>query len=199
LTDFFTIDYKSEQKALLEIAIDKFIINNLVTGKNAARRPQQQIQPQQAARGQPTTQYDVLSSNEDDKEEESKSDEDEESKSHEDEESQSEEDDNNKKKLPKAKQPTLTRELRALVGISQESDETSEEPRPSRSKMTRELRSLGTIPPAEESTTTTTSSNKEGSPGAIHTAITSDPGVPTSLEEAFFEPMSHVWRPAIYE
>jgi hypothetical protein len=104
-----------------EIDEDGFI---LVTGKNAARIPQQQIQPQQAARGQPTTQYEVLSSDKDDKEEESKS----------DEVSQSEEEDNNKKKAPKARQPGLTRELRAL-GISQENDETSEEPRPSRSKM----------------------------------------------------------------
>jgi hypothetical protein len=48
-----------------EIDEDGFI---LVTGKNAARRPQQQIQPQQAARGQPTTQYEVLSSDEDDEE-----------------------------------------------------------------------------------------------------------------------------------
>jgi hypothetical protein len=149
----------------------------LVTGKNAARRPQHQIQPQHAARGQPTTQYEVLSS---------------------DEESQSEEEDDNKKKAPKAKQPRLTRESRAL-GISKESDETSEEPRPSRSKMTRELRSLGTTPSAEESTTTTTSSNKEESPGAIHSAITSDSRVPTTFKEAFFGPMSHVWRPAIYE
>jgi hypothetical protein len=71
---------------------------------------------------------------------------------------------------------------------------------PSRSRMTRELRSLGTTPrPAEESTTTTITSNNKGSPGAIHSAITSDPGVPTTFEEAFFEPMSHVWRPAIYE
>jgi hypothetical protein len=47
-----------------------------MTGKNAARRPQQQIQPQRAARGEPTTQYDVLSSDEDNEDEESKSDED---------------------------------------------------------------------------------------------------------------------------
>jgi hypothetical protein len=65
--------------------------------------------------------------------------------------------------------------------------------------MTRELRSLGTAPPAEESTTTTTSSNKEEAPGAIHSAIASDPGVPSTFEEALFGPMSHVWRPAIYE
>ena len=44
-------------------------------------------QPQQAKRGQPTTQYEVLSSNEDDEEEESERDE--ESKSDEDERSQS--------------------------------------------------------------------------------------------------------------
>jgi hypothetical protein len=124
-----------------EIDEDGFI---LVAGKTAARRTQQQIQPQQAAKGQPTTQYEVLSSDKYDEEEESKSDEedkDEKSKSDEDEESQSEEEDNNKKKAPTAKQSRLTRELRAL-GISQESDETSEEPRPSRSKMTRELRSI---------------------------------------------------------
>jgi Reverse transcriptase (RNA-dependent DNA polymerase) len=102
------------------------------------------------------------------------------------------------KKAPKSKQPRLTRELRAL-GISQESDETSEEPRPSRSRMTRELRSLGTTPPAEESKTTTTSSNSKESLGEIHSAITSDPAVPTTFDEAFFGPMSHVWRPAIYE
>jgi hypothetical protein len=42
----------------------------LVTGKNAAIRQQQQIQPQQATRGQPITQYEVLSSDEDDEEEE---------------------------------------------------------------------------------------------------------------------------------
>jgi hypothetical protein len=70
-----------------EIDEDSFI---LVTGKNAARRPQQQIQPQQAARGHPAAQYDALSSDEDDKDEESKSDE--------DEESMSKEDDNNNKK-----------------------------------------------------------------------------------------------------
>jgi hypothetical protein len=92
----------------------------------------------------------------------------------------------------------LTRELRAL-GIPQESDESSEETRPSRSKMTRELRSMGTTPPAEEFTSTTSSSNKEESPGEIHSDITSDPGVPTTFEEKFFGPMSHVWRPAIYE
>jgi hypothetical protein len=103
-----------------------------------------------------------------------------------------------KKKTIRTQQPRLTRELRAL-GISQESDEKSEEQRPTRSKMTRELSSLGTLPPAEESTTTTTSSNNEGSPGSIHSAITSDPGVPTTFEEAVFGPMSHVWRPAIYE
>jgi hypothetical protein len=65
--------------------------------------------------------------------------------------------------------------------------------------MSRELRSLGNIPPAEESTTTTTSSNDEGSPGAINSAITSDPGVPNTFEEAFFRPKSNVWRPAINE
>jgi hypothetical protein len=42
-----------------EIDDDGFV---LVTGKNAARRSQQRTKPQQAARGQPTTQYDVLSS-----------------------------------------------------------------------------------------------------------------------------------------
>jgi hypothetical protein len=154
----------------------------LVTGKNAARRPPQQIQPQQAT----TTQYEVLSSDEDDEEEESKSDE--------DEQSQSEEEDNNRKKAPKANQPRLRRELRAL-GVTQESDETSEEPRPSRSKMTRELRSQGIAQQAKESTTTTTYSNKEEAPGAIHSSITSDPGVPTTFEETFFGPISHVRRP----
>jgi hypothetical protein len=44
-----------------EIDGDGFI---LVTVKNAVRRPQQQIQPQQAERVPPTTQYDVLSSDE---------------------------------------------------------------------------------------------------------------------------------------
>ena len=82
---------KSQEPA--EIDEDGFI---LVTGKNAARRPQKQIQPQQATRGQPTTQYEVLSSDEDDEEEESERDE--ESKSDEDEQSQSEEEDNNRKK-----------------------------------------------------------------------------------------------------
>jgi hypothetical protein len=184
-----------------EIDGDSFI---LVTGKNAARRPQQQIQSQQPARGQPTTQYDALSSDEDDEDEESKSDEDdedEESKSDgdkKDEEIKSKEEDNNKRKAPRTQKPRSTRELRA-PGISQESDEKSEEPRPTRSKMTRELRSLGTIPPSEESTTTTTSSNNEGSPGAIHSAITSDPGVPTTFDKAYCGPMSHIWRPAIYE
>jgi hypothetical protein len=76
-----------------EIDEDGFI---LVTGKNATRRPQQQIQPQQAARGQPTTQYDVLSSNEDDEDEESKGNEDDE-----DEEIKSEEEDNNTKETPR--------------------------------------------------------------------------------------------------
>jgi hypothetical protein len=33
----------------------------------------------------------------------------------------------------------------------------------------------------------------------VYSAITSDPGVPSTFEETFFEPMSHVWRPAIYE
>jgi Reverse transcriptase (RNA-dependent DNA polymerase) len=33
----------------------------------------------------------------------------------------------------------------------------------------------------------------------VYFAITSDPGVPTTFEEAFFGPMSYVWRPAIYE
>jgi hypothetical protein len=141
-----------------EIDEDGFI---LVTGKNAARRPQKQAQ--QTARAQPTTQYEVLSSNEDNEEEESESEE--ERKSDEDEESLSKEEDNNKKKAPKARQ--LTRELRAL-DISQENDEPSEEPKPSRSETTRELRSLGTTPQAEESTTIATSSNKEESPGAIH-------------------------------
>jgi hypothetical protein len=121
-----------------------------------------------------------------------KSERDEESKSDEDEQSQSEEEDNNRKKATKANQPRLRRELRAL-GITQESDEIS------RYKTTRELRSQGTTQPAEESTTTTTSSNKEEAPGVIHSAITSDPGVPTTFEEVFFGPMSHVWRPAIYE
>jgi hypothetical protein len=65
--------------------------------------------------------------------------------------------------------------------------------------MTRELRSQSSTPSTEEATTTTTSINKEGATGAIHSAITSDPGVPTTFEEAFFGPMSHVWRPAIYE
>jgi hypothetical protein len=65
-----------------EIDEDGFI---LVTGKNAASRPQQQIQPQ-ATRGQPTTQYEVLSSDEDYGEEDSESEE--ERKSDEDEESQ---------------------------------------------------------------------------------------------------------------
>jgi hypothetical protein len=65
-----------------EIDDDGFI---LVTGKNAARRAQQQIQPQQAPRGQPTTQYDALSSDEDDEDEESKS----------------KEDDNNNKEEPR--------------------------------------------------------------------------------------------------
>jgi hypothetical protein len=168
-----------------EIDEDGYII---VTGKNTARRPQQQMQPQQAARGQPTTQYEALSSDEDDEDEESKSDEDEE------EDSKSKEEDSNKKEAPRAQQPRLTREIRAL-GITQESIEKSEEPRPTRSKMTRELRSLGTIPPSEKSATTATSNNNEGSSGAIHSAITSDPGVPTT----FFGPKSNVWRPASYE
>jgi hypothetical protein len=55
--------------------------------------------------------------------------------------------------------------------------------------MSKELRSLSSIPQAEASTTAVTSSNDEGSPRAIHTAI----------EEAFFGPKSDVWRPAIYE
>jgi hypothetical protein len=120
------------------------------------------------------------------------------SKSDEDEQSQSAEEDNNRKKAPKANQPRLRRELGAL-GFTQESDETSEEPRPSRSKMTRELRSQGITQPAEESTTPTTYSNNEEAPGAIHSAIISDPGVPITSEEAIFGPMSHVWRPSIYE
>jgi hypothetical protein len=41
----------TKPKEPAEIDEDGFI---LVTGKNAATRPQQQIQPQQAARGQPT-------------------------------------------------------------------------------------------------------------------------------------------------
>jgi hypothetical protein len=64
------IKYKPAQKGMAkksatkklkepaEIDEDGFII---VTGKNAVRRPQQQIQPQQSASAQPTTQYDVLS------------------------------------------------------------------------------------------------------------------------------------------
>jgi hypothetical protein len=114
----------------------------LVTGKNAARRPQQQIQPQQAARDQPTTQYDVLSSDEDDKDEDSKSNEDDK-----DEESKSKEEDNNRKEAPRTQQPRLTRELRAL-DITQVSNEKSEEPRPTRSKMTRELRPQLPLHPA---------------------------------------------------
>jgi hypothetical protein len=149
-----------------------------------------QIQPHQAARGQPTTQYDALSSEEDDEGEESNSDEVEESKN--------KEYDNNNKEEPRTQRSRLTRKLTAL-GITQEREEKSEEPRPIRSKMQIELRSLVTIPPAEESKSTTTSSNNEGSPGAIHSAITSDPGVPTTFEKAFFGPKSNVWTPAIYE
>jgi hypothetical protein len=65
--------------------------------------------------------------------------------------------------------------------------------------MSRELRLLGTIPPTEESTTTTTSSKNKASPGAIHSAITSDPGVRNTFEEAIFGPKSNVWRPPIYK
>jgi hypothetical protein len=36
-------------------------------------------------------------------------------------------------------------------------------------------------------------------PREVYSAITSDPGVLSTFEEAFFGPMSHVWRPAIYE
>jgi hypothetical protein len=94
-----------------EIDEDGFI---LVKGKNAGRRPRQKIQPQQAARGQPTAQYDALSSDEDDEDEESKSEEDDK-----DEESKSKEDGNNNKEEPRTQQPRLTREFRAL-GITQD-------------------------------------------------------------------------------
>jgi hypothetical protein len=36
-------------------------------------------------------------------------------------------------------------------------------------------------------------------PRELYSAITSNPGVPSTFEEAFFGPMSHVGRPAIYE
>jgi Reverse transcriptase (RNA-dependent DNA polymerase) len=65
--------------------------------------------------------------------------------------------------------------------------------------MTRELTSQGTTQPEEETTITTTSSNKDKAPEAIHSVIISEPGVPTTFKEAFFGPMSHVWRPAIHE
>jgi hypothetical protein len=91
-----------------------------------------------------------------------------------------------KRRRPEHNNQILTRELRAL-GITQDNHEQSEEPRPTRSKMSRELRLQSTKPPAEESTTTTTSTNNEGSPGAIHSAITSDSGVPTTFEEPFLD------------
>jgi hypothetical protein len=60
--------------------------------------------------------------------------------------------------------------------------------------LARELWELGITPTDSESVNTINENSRE-----VYSAITSDPGVPSTCEEAFFGPMSHVWRPAIYE
>jgi hypothetical protein len=85
---------------------------------------------------------------------------------------------------------------------SDEGDEDSEattepgllRPRP---RLTRELSALGVIPP--RSTGTEESKDDDEVVEAIYLAVTSDPGVPQTFEEALFGPNKEFWRPAIYE
>jgi hypothetical protein len=85
---------------------------------------------------------------------------------------------------------------------SYEGDEDSEattepgllRPRP---RLTWELRALGIIPP--RSTATEESKDDDEVVEAIYSAVTTNPGVPQTFEEAFFGPIKEFWRPAIYE
>jgi hypothetical protein len=67
-------------------------------------------------------------------------------------------------------------------------------PRP---RLTQELRALGVIPP--RSTGTEESKDDDEVVEAIYSAVTSDPGVPQTFEEAFFGRNKEFWIPAIYE
>jgi hypothetical protein len=97
----------------------------------------------------------------------------------------------------------MARELRAL-GITQDSEDEESKAKSIRPRLTRERKALGTT-----STGTGSSNENEGKadtssednepPRREYSAITSDPVVPTTFEEAFFGPKSNVWRPAIYE
>jgi hypothetical protein len=70
---------------------------------------------------------------------------------------------------------------------------TKKVPKPQRPRLARELRALVITPTDSESVHTINETPRE-----VYSAITSDPGVPSAFEEAFFGPMSHVWRPEIY-
>jgi hypothetical protein len=67
-------------------------------------------------------------------------------------------------------------------------------PRP---RLTRELRALGATTP--RSTGTEESKDDDEVVEAIYSAVTSNPGVTQTFEEAFFGPNKEFWRPAIYE
>jgi Reverse transcriptase (RNA-dependent DNA polymerase) len=75
-----------------------------------------------------------------------------------------------------------------------ETDNDEEESKPQRPRLARELRALGITPTDSESVNTINETTRE-----VYSAITSDTGVPSTFEEAFFVPMSHIWIPAVYE
>jgi hypothetical protein len=89
--------------------------------------------------------------------------------------------------------------MKKKISYSDEGDEDSEattepgllRPRP---RLTRELRALGVIPPRS-----TGIEEDDEVVEAIYSAVTPDPGVPQTFEEAFFGPNEEFWRPAIYE
>jgi hypothetical protein len=73
-------------------------------------------------------------------------------------------------------------------------DNDEEESKSQRPRLARELQASAITPTDSESVNTINETPRE-----VYSAIASGPGVPSTFEEAFFGPMSHVWRPAIYE
>ena len=180
----------------------------MVSKKKAARGippVQQQLAQQQV----PTPQ--VLPDEDSDEEEEDEEVEKEEEEEEENLEEESSEEKSGKKIKEIRSKPKLIKELRAL-GLKQKKIIKPQ-------RLTRELRALGleteALKPSRKTEDQSNEDEEKSNEGeektneddrqeenistAIYSAITSDPGEPSTFEEAFFGPDSKFWRPAIYK
>jgi hypothetical protein len=84
-------------------------------------------------------------------------------------------------KITKMKTKKSNRKVKSKKKKIQNNDE--EESKPQRPRLAIELRALGTTPTESESVNTI-----DETPRKVYSAITSDPGVSSTFEEAFLDP-----------